>query len=347
MTFQKIWTKVVNWEYWPTWLVYLPITLFYPIFACIGRSFFFFAKVNPNMEAGGLYGASKHKQQSYLPSQFRPKEVLFAIASTPINQLLNTLQSAHISYPFIIKPDFAERGVGVRLIHSLGQLEDYFKKNWVGNFLIQEFIDEQQEFGVFYVKMPNEAKGKVVSIVQKEFLHVIGNGKQTVLELLQSNARALLALDKIKIFYPELMETVPKNDEKVLIEPIGNHNRGTKFIDRNDLINDDVSELFHQICCHLPDFYYGRLDLKVKNENSFKTGADIKIFEVNGANAEPAHMYDPKHGFWYAQSILFKHWVMMAKIAAKNKKASPELVRYSKLRAAFKQRNTFLETLKN
>jgi len=63
--FNKFWIKTMHWEYWPTWLVYAPIALFYPFFACVGRALFFFAKVNPNMESGGLYGASKYKQQSY------------------------------------------------------------------------------------------------------------------------------------------------------------------------------------------------------------------------------------------------------------------------------------------
>jgi hypothetical protein len=293
------------------------------------------------------YGASKYKQQSYIPNQLKPKELFFSATSKSIDELAVLLQEGQITYPLIIKPDFAERGVGVRLIENEQELGDYLTKGLEGEFIIQEYINEQLEFGVFYVKMPKESKGKVVSIVQKEFMHVIGNGKETVLELLEKNQRALLSLDKLKSFYPELMKTVPQQNDKVLIEPIGNHNRGTKFLDRNDLISNEVSSVFDEICGHLPNFFYGRLDIKAKDELNLSTGHEIKVFEVNGANAEPAHIYDPKHSFWYAQSVLFKHWYMMAKIAAANKNTASDLVKYKTLMAAFKQRNLLVETIKN
>jgi hypothetical protein len=39
--------------------------------------------------------------------------------------------------------------------------------------------------GIFYVRYPNEEKGKITGIVSKEFLIVTGNGVATVEELIK------------------------------------------------------------------------------------------------------------------------------------------------------------------
>jgi hypothetical protein len=50
-----------------------------------------------------------------------------------------------------------------------------------------------------------------------------------------------------------------------LLEPIGNHCRGTIFRDKGDLISDPLCEVFDTISKSIEGFYYGRFDLRVRS----------------------------------------------------------------------------------
>jgi len=44
----------------------------------------------------------------------------------------------------------------------------------------------------------------------------------------------------------------------------------------------------------------------------------FKILELNGAGAEPAHIYDPDFSFITAYRILFHHWRVLYQISQAN-----------------------------
>ena len=79
------------------------------------------------------------------------------------------------------------------------------------------------------------------------------------------------------------------------------------------IIHNTIFHRIGRIVCkrcvgsHLPDFDYGRIDLKIENWNSFKTKTGIKILEINGVNSEPIHIYDPNFSIWNAYKTIFKH----------------------------------------
>jgi hypothetical protein len=72
------------------------------------------------------------------------------------------------------------------------------------------------------------------------------------------------------------------------------------------------------------------LRFKLENEANFdnlallKQGQNFKIIELNGSKSEPTHMYDPKHSLFFAWKEIYKHWKIMSKIAAINKKSGTE-----------------------
>jgi hypothetical protein len=99
---------------------------------------------------------------------------------------------------------------------------------------------------------------------------------------------------------------VVPSGEKVILDKIGNHCRGTTFLSGNSLINNDLITVFDRITAPMDGVYFGRFDLKVKSLNDLYTGENIRIMEVNGTTSEPAHIYDPEISFIQAQrSILF------------------------------------------
>ena len=75
---------------------------------------------------------------------------------------------------------------------------------------------------------------------------------------------------------------------------------------------------FDAVCKQIPDFYFGRLDIRYKSWEELKKGANFIIIEVNGAGAEPTHMYDPKHSLFYAWKEILRHWRILYKISTAN-----------------------------
>ncbi len=312
-------TKLFHWEYWPTWIIYLPVFFYYLFLSLKARNFFFFSMANPEMEMGGLYNCSKYKQLDYIPSEFKPK-TLHVKTKTTLPLILTRLFDLDLDFPLIAKPDRGERGVGVSLIHDNLQLKNYLQQSSV-DFLLQEFIDSLFEAGVFYYRFPDQSSGVIPSLVVKSFLTVMGDGQSTIMELILGLPRArLVANELIKKEGINLNEILPAGTEK-LLEPIGNHNRGTKFLDGNRLINLDLLYFFDALTYQIPHFHYGRFDLKAPSEEEFRKGWGIKILEVNGVNAEPAHIYDPNASFWKGISTLLRHWKIIYTISMENKKS--------------------------
>lgn len=308
--------RLFRWEFWPLELVYFPVVWYILYLGIRFRNLFFFTLTNPNMEAGGLFSASKFKQLQHLPPKFKPKT--FLIPYTQEKQSVS-IEEFGLEFPIIAKPDNAERGKAVKLIQQPLEFEEYLK---YADFdvVIQEYIPFDFETGVLFYKFPNDKKGTISSIVLKSFLKVCGDGENSVELLLSKNSRNRNYIKKLRENNPEILEKIPAKNEECLLEPIGNHNRGTVFLNGNRWINEDLENIFTEISSHIPDFYYGRFDLRSPSLDTFLKGQEIKIVEVNGVNAEPAHIYEPGTPLLFGLKTILNHWKIIYRIAVQNKK---------------------------
>lgn len=308
----------LRWEFWPTWLIYLPVYPYWLWLSLRSRTFFFFSTANPSMTMGGLWYASKFDQLKHLHPQLIPKTLLFE-PEEPIEQVILKLKDADMDFPLIIKPDRLERGRGVQLIKTKEQLKKALS-HLPYTYLLQEYIDYQFEAAVFYVRLPNQAAGTITSIATKDFLKIIGDGEQTTAQLLAKQPRAKNQMQRLEVQMGAMWNYIPQKNKEVLIEPIGNHNRGTVFLNAKHLINEKLNVVFDKIAKQMPDFYYGRFDLRCPTLENFKAGKNIKIIEVNGANAEPAHMYDPNFTPLKGWGALLNNWRILFEISRQNMK---------------------------
>lgn len=308
----------IHHEYWPWWLFYLPMVPVWLFWAIRNRSFTWFTATNTNMPAGGFFGESKHDILLQIPEKYRPKHVLVQPGET-LFSVLQQLENQGIGFPVVAKPNVGERGNGVAKIDSKEGLALYFHKT-VGPFIVQQCIDFPVELGVFFVKMPFEPFGRVTSITMKEFLQVCGDGESSISELLEADIRGSRQLETIAERTAVPLGTIPSLGEKVLLEPIGNHCRGTKFLDTNYLINNHVHLVFNEIVASMPGFFFGRFDLKVNSIEDLNQDKNIAIMELNGASSEPGHVYDPQISLFQAYRDLLWHWNQLGKIASQNRK---------------------------
>ncbi len=316
--------KLFKFEYWTWWVFYLPLVPYFLWFALRERSLKFVALVNPCMDMGGLIGESKIDILNSIAQEFKPKTIflknLFSANSAEegLNEVLAYIDNNEMSFPLIIKPNVGERGNSVEKIANIAELKAYLADH-KGDLIIQEFIDYPIELGVMYFRFPNDQFGKVSSITMKKFLTVVGDGESSIYELLEKSTRARFQLARLKQKMPERLQEITPKDKEVLIEPIGNHCRGTEFINRNDLIKEEIHPIFDKISSTIDGFYYGRFDLKIKNFDDLYSGKNIKIMELNGIASEPAHIYDPHYKLIQAYKDILYHWRVMFKIYQQNK----------------------------
>lgn len=291
---------------------------------------------DPSIEAGGLWGESKSKlmrQVSEQHSQWIAPFTSFALddhlsLEEMHNQALKVLASASLDFPVVVKPDIGWQGYGVRIIHNGQELIDYFRDFPKNNTIIlQELIPYHGEAGVFYMRYPEESHGKVISLTFRYYPHVIGDGKSTIQELIRMNERTnfksrfYFGKDPLhKGIAPEVLATVPAKDEIVQIAFIGSLRVGGLYRNGENYITPEMSRRFDEIACSMPEFYFGRFDVKFKSIDLLKEGTDFQIFEINGAGAEAIHIWDTDTSLIKTYKELFKYQSLLFRISNMNRK---------------------------
>lgn len=326
--------KLRNWEYWPSKAFYYPIAPYLIWLMIKARHMCYWSAVNPGIYTAGMGMESKFDTLQLLPAPYRPTSVFlpFGIKREAVKQ---ALASAGLQFPLIVKPDLGFRGLLVRKVSHLDALMDNLKAHDI-HFIAQEFLDYPEEAGVLYHRMPGAARGRITSLTTKEFLHVTGDGYSTVRALIKQKPRALLQFDRIAERDPYLLDTVPQAGARVPLGIVGNHAKGTRFINSNAKVNERMVDVFDQISAQIKGFFYGRFDLKYQNPDSLYTGEGIKIIEVNGVCSEPTHIYDPGQGtYWSALRDLAKHWGIIYRIAKANRQRGVPILSHRETAQSF------------
>ena len=310
----KFLTRLKHWEYWPFSLLYFPVFFYFGWLALKARSIFFFTASNPSIDFGGMFGEKKSEIFNLIPDKYIPVTKLVERGNTR-----DALTKAkEIGYPLIAKPNIGERGIWVEKLDSVEALIIYSATCPV-DFLLQELVDFSIELGVFYIKYP-ERTGKITSIVRKEFLEVEGDGESTIIQLLENNSRAVINADFHSDFLKRKGRNILEKGEHLLIEPIGNHCRGTKFLNDEMEIDDKLNEAINEISAEIPDFYFGRFDLRCKSISDLRNLQNFKILELNGAGSEPGHIYQPGYSLIRAYKDILWHLKVLADISRINHK---------------------------
>lgn len=309
--------KLTCWEYWPFGIVQFPLFLYWFWLSIRAKSLLFFSASNPGIFMGGMFGESKYDILKKIPEQVKPKTIFIKIPQS-VDQTLAMMKESGMEFPVICKPDLGERGFMVKRIANSDELRDYINQIRI-DFIIQDCVDLPLEFGVYYVRFPNEDKGKVTSIVAKEMLTVTGDGNATLQQLILAKPRARFQWERLRIMHAQQLNRVLPASEEFVLNKIGNHCLGTKFLDGSYLITEQLNESFDRISKQIDGFYFGRFDLRCESEQALQEGR-VKILELNGCGAEPAHIYQPGYPLSKALGVLFAHWKNLFTVSVQNHK---------------------------
>ena len=308
--------RLANWEYWSFGAVYIWMLPCWCRLAIRARSLFFFNACNPTIENGGMLNESKKDIHALMDPGLYPRTLHFSVPAHPAS-VAESLQAAGLPFPLMAKPDIGGKGRGIRKLLGPSDLEDYVAHS-VLDFHLQEYVDLPCEAGIFYHRYPDASKGRVTGIVRKEFLHVVGDGRSTVRALLQQEPRGIIFLERSARLRDPRFDIVPEAGVRHLVSPVGNHARGTLFIDDSHLADERLNRRMDAIADGIRGFCYGRLDIRFRDWQSFLDGDAFSVIEVNGAGAEPAHMYDPRHGIRFAWREIARHWRIMLSVSRVN-----------------------------
>ncbi len=310
--------KLFHWEHWPLLMFYIPNIPYALMHGIWVRNLVFYTGVNPGIKNSGIGSESKYETLNLLPEKYIPVSVLHA-ENQDINITLQKIKEQKIAFPIIVKPDVGFRGLLVKKIENEDELIKYLNKYPVA-IIIQEFLTHENECGIFYYRHPNEESGTVTSITLKEFLTIIGDGKSNLKELVLNDKRAFLYYDLLQDDPTIDWEVILKHDESKKMSSIGNHSKGTRFINGNHLINSELENSLDILNHQAKGWYYGRLDIKYNTLEELNKG-EFKVLEVNGILAEPTHIYDSsKITYLKALKTIRTHWKQLYKIAIYNHK---------------------------
>lgn len=314
MSLKKRIYKLFHWEFWNVYMFYIPNLYYALYYAFIERSLTFFTLTNPGIDNGGLGTESKHDTLKLIPSHLLPKTV-FHSSKSNIDTTCIQLAEKNVSFPIIAKPDIGFRGLLVKKINSEFELKEYLLDKPI-DFILQEFIEYPNECGIFFIRHPKESIGKITSITLKECPNVIGNGNDSIQNLVQKDKHLSLFEKQIRLLTNKDFNYVPKANELVELSSIGNHSKGTKFINGNNLISKQLTTIINEVNLSIKGWYYGRLDIKYDSWEEVEKG-NFKVIELNGVLGEPTHIYDTsKMSYFKALKTMRIHWKQLYLIAS-------------------------------
>lgn len=315
-------------EFWPTWLVYLPVVVQWIVLSIRYRSLSLPLLANPAVPLSGMVGVAKSAvfdaagetaRQWILPWMLY--EVTAENPNVQNEKVLSLLSEQSFTLPIVGKPNVGCRGAGVKLLENPEAVSSYIAEFPCGGVIqFQKLSQWEAEAGVFYVKHPGSDKGVVTSLTLKYTPYVIGNGRDTLAELVASDLRAGELLHLYKERHAQVWDQVLAEGEPYRLVFSASHCRGAVFRDAADLINTRLSQSLDKIFLDIPGFHYGRLDLKFKDQNSLSAGTDFEIIEINGASSESINIWDRDAKLSSAIKTLLHQYSTLFTLGEKNRR---------------------------
>jgi membrane protein DedA with SNARE-associated domain len=314
------WTR---WEFWPAWLFYAPVAVQYCRLALKHGGLMVPAAANPGILLGGLVGESKFQTLAdlHLTSPDFTAEA-WRIPNGPTQgrreSLRAVLEKHPVPFPFILKPDVGQRGAGVKLIRSLAEADAYLEQTGEA-LVLQRYVPGPHEVGIFYHRLPGEARGRIFAITEKVFPCVTGDGRRTLGELIDEDPRARFQSHRYRErFRSRLDEVLPEGRTLRLVEA-GNHAQGCLFLDGAWILTPALETRIDAISRAVPGFFVGRYDIRFTDIDALQAGHRFQILELNGAAAEATSIYDPSTPLRRAYATLFRQWEIVFEIGAANR----------------------------
>ena len=323
-------TPLSFFEFWPMWAFYPPVMAYAAWQMLRHRGILLPTAANPSFPGGGFFGESKADilalAVKHVPEWVAP----FIAIDRPLapgpnvsaerDAALAALEHVGLTLPVVAKPDLGCRGAGVKLVRTPEQLQAYLEAFPAGaRLLLQKLVAHEGEAGIFYCRLPGQSRGRIVSITLKYFPHVVGDGQHSLRELIEADPRAGKLAHLYLKRHLSRLDTVPGRGEAIRLAFAGSHSRGAIFRNGTHLVTPEMEARFDAIAQALPEFHFGRFDVRFDQFSDVQKGRGFTILEVNGAGAESTHIWDRRTGLLQAWRDLMRQYRWLFEIGAANR----------------------------
>ena len=314
-------------EFWPGYIFYIPVVFQWLWLSIRYKGIGLPLNANPNIPLSGMVSETKSGIFSQASGEAEARIAPWVLltswdnASEQLQNARRLMKKKEINYPIVAKPDIGCRGAGVKVIRNDLQLIKYIRDfPESGDIILQKLIPYEAEAGIFYIRYPGTDKGEIFSITLKYQPYVIGNGVSTLQQLIEADPRAGQLKHLYLSRHQEHLKDVLPEGQPFRLAFAGSHSRGCIFRDGREFITPDLAKSLDKVCNDLPEFYYGRFDIRFRDIDSLVKGEDYYILEVNGASSEAAHIWDCRSTIPEVFRVLFYQYRTLFQIGAINKR---------------------------
>lgn len=315
-------------EHIPWLFIYLPVVFKWLALAWRYRCLTLPTVANPHIAAGGFRAESKI---SYL-RQIGPdckgwvaRSTLLPVGDKAdlgrlVERAERAMAEAGFDYPLVAKPDVGACGFGVRLIGDGAALADYLAGYPADeSVMLQEYLPWAGEAGIYYMRMPDEARGRIFSLGLRYFPYVVGDGRSSLRALIEADPRASRRARLHLAALRGRLDEVPAGGEIVRLALVGSLRVGALYRDGGGYVTEALSARIDEIARSMPEFCCGRFDIRFSSIEALQQGRGFRIIEVNGAGAEAIHIWDPELTLGNAYRVLFEQHEALFAISARNR----------------------------
>lgn len=309
----------------PKWLICIPLVLQWSWLALRYRSLSLPTAANPRITAGGLVGEGK---MEYFAGMGPVARAATARHVGVVNarrradaDLAAMLAGAGLSFPLVAKPDLGLCGYGVRKLDSMAALRDYAEHYPDGETIVlQEYLAEAGEAGIFYARDPVSGEGRLIGLALRHYPRVVGDGVSTLEQLIGNDGRAARVLGSPFHVCGLDLRAVPAAGREVRLSTIGSTRVGGLYRDGAALISHELTAAIDAIARDMPEFHFGRFDVRFDSARELSAGLGFTIMEVNGAGAEAIQAWDPDVGLVAGFRMIFAKQRLLFAIGAANRR---------------------------
>ncbi|MFC5436422.1 hypothetical protein ACFPME_07620 [Rhodanobacter umsongensis] len=307
----------------PKWLNLVPMVMQWCWLGLRHGSLTLPSAVNPRITAGGLVGDTKSEYFACMGAHARSRVAQYAmlrVADDALAIALAAMRDAGLAFPVVAKPDLGWCGFGVRRLDDASALAAYLAAYPAGeSLMLQRYLDEPGEAGIFYVRHPDQPRGWLLGILLRHYPQVVGDGVRNVAQLIRADARLHRAMRNQREHECQFdPDEVPAPGDSVRLSLIGSTRVGGRYEDGSALAGEGLLAAIEAIAHDMPQFHAGRFDVRYRSLQDLR-GGRFTIMEVNGAGSEAVHAWDPKYSVWQVYRMVFAKQRLLFALGAANR----------------------------
>jgi hypothetical protein len=316
--------RVGRFEKLPKWLNLIPMIAQWVWLGIRYRSISLPSSANPGITSGGMVGDGKLEYFASMGGLARSMTADYIgvrnESGVTARLVQERMSGAGLEFPIVAKPDIGWCGYGVRLLAGVEDLSDYLRRfPRTETIVLQRYLADPGEAGLFYVREPEAASGRLIGVLLRHYPAVIGNGRDSVAALIAADGRLRRATDNALHECRYDPAHIPAAGQTVRLSTVASTRVGGCYQDGSAHVTPALTACVDAIAKDMGVFLVGRFDVRYRSIAGLQRG-EFTIMEVNGAGSEAVHAWDPKYSILDVYRIVFAKQRLLFRIADANRR---------------------------